>query len=426
MIRLFLTVVITLLVIGLNGCTDSDQYLFKPESSKNVEVQAYITRSFEQESEKTKLDTIVPGDSLIFFTSIYPSKSIRLQRYYWNMDGKFFANEFSFKNTVTEPGIHKIEFILIDYFGDLISDSLTLYVGAPPTLDDKDYIPKENTQGVNPSNLVNFVWTNLENDALWQVFYRFTLKKFGDSIPMVDTLLTDPQFTYYAGLEPQEKYLWSVVAANELNMFSDKAIHATFYTEGYGKQGAIFGHVEFDSVQPSSTVSFTLQDKESQVVQTFKNYSLKDNGAFYLTSVPSGTYLLTCSVDSLPDFKPSTDTVTITSKGIANAYFALADEIGPKIYSIDHSDTLNASDSLRFIIRDGGGELKLSRISVQLEETHLSGLQYRGDTLIVPLSLENSWTVKRLKIAAQDFSGNKVHANFYIRPETSYEEVAGD
>lgn len=426
MIRVFLAALITLIALELVGCTDSDQYLFKPDGDKDVEVHAFIVHSFDQETEKCKQDTIVPGDSVIFQTNIYPSKSIRLQRYYWTIDEKLFASEFSFKNTVFEQGPHKIKFILIDYFGDQISDSLMLYVGIPPMLDYESIIPKDNTQGINPSSIINFAWKNLSNDSSWQVSYRFTLKKLGDQDPMIDTLLTEPHFSYHSGLAPLEKYFWDVSAVNELNMVSNRDIHATFYTAGYSNQGAITGHVSVVSATPSQQVTFSVVDSTSKVVQTFKNYTLADSGAFFLAPIPEGKYSLICSKDSSPDFTQDTATVFIKKTGIGEADFTLTDVIGPEIFSIARSDSLNAADSLRFIVRDGGCEMAINRITAYLENTFLTGIQYRGDTLVVPLPSKNYWTTQRLRITAQDASGNKVNAYFFVRPSTTIIEVLDD
>ncbi|SHK53218.1 hypothetical protein [Fibrobacter sp. UWEL] len=426
MIRYLQALIITLLVIGLNGCTDSDKYVFEPDGLKDIAVEAYITRSFEQESERTKLDTIVPGDSIIFLTAIYPSKSIRLQRYYWNMDGKFFANEFSFKNTVNESGTHVITFILIDYFGDQITDSVILFVGNPPTLPSEDFFPRDNSQGINPTSPISFSWDCPQKDSLWQVAYHFTLTNAGDHELLVDTLLTEPYFTYYAGLQSQGKYEWSVSAINELNMVSREDIHATFYTEGSNTQGAVTGDVTFSLTSPTNVVDFVLQNTIDSTFYTIEDYTLTDEGSFFLRSIPEGTYSITCSNDSFPDFKTGTFEIDINSQNITDLSFILIDSISPHISHVDGKDTLNAADTLKFYVADGGGPLKLARITAQLEGSYLSGLQYQDTTLIVPLSLDNSWSYKLLKITAQDDSGNRGTSTFWIRPTSTFKEVYYD
>ena len=426
--KILLAILTCIAVLFLNGCSDSDQYLFDASDMKSIEVSAFMTRSLEQEDLRTKQDTINPGDSIIFITSIYPSKSVRLQRYYWNIDGNFFANEFSFKNTVMEPGIHKIEFILIDYYGDTVKDSLTLFVAAPPRLDAEEFFPRQNSQCISYANILNFVWFSQEKDYPWEISYRFTLTKARNQEVLVDTLLSEHRFSYKAGFSPLEKYSWKVEAINELGQVSQEPISADFYTAGYGDNGAISGNVTFESEPPSKTFLFTLLDSSKNVVRSFRDSLYNEAGDFYLGSIPAGRYTLISALDSFPDFKPDTSSVQIKASQIVTGInFSTQDKVSPKIRHESNLTTLDAADTLRFIVTDGGCELKVSRMRVMLEDAPITPIYFRNDTLLVPMpSQENSWTTKFLTVHVQDLAGNKQSSEFQINPSTIFTEVLFD
>lgn len=428
MIRFLLVLLMSILAVGLNGCTDSDKYLFDVNDGREIEVSAFMTRSFDDESPKVKQDTIFPGDSIIFFTSIYPSKSIRLQKYYWTINDKFFANEFSFKNTVKTPGIYNVKFILIDNFGDKLTDSLTLYVANAPKLDIFKIFPKNNSQNLDPNKILNFSWNNQNDDGLWQINYKFTLTKDDGQEILVDTLLHQPTFSYRHGLSPMEKYSWTVEAINDLGKTSEQSIQSTFYTAGYGNEGAIAGEIAFEEFRPTTSLHFSLLDTSRQLIHSFKNYTINESGEYYLKPIPSGEYLLVCALDSFPDFKPDTSAIKVRSSLVfGNGTITFADKTPPSIIHSNGNDTLDVADTLTFIVSDKGGNIKPSKIEVKLGSTSISKTQYRNDTLLVMLpSLRNSWTYKLLSISAQDQSGNSNTANFYIRPVTTLEEVMDD
>jgi hypothetical protein len=174
-LRLFKSSVLLGILAVLMACTNSDDYLFDSQDSQQIEVSAVVTRSFDSDGQKSKADTIQPGDSLIFLTSVSPSKSIRNRQYFWTMDGANFASEYSFKKSINEPGIHKIAFIFVDFFGDTLSDTLTVTVASPPIMDTEKFIPARGTQNIDPDSAIRFAWNFDDPDSLWDVSFRFIL-----------------------------------------------------------------------------------------------------------------------------------------------------------------------------------------------------------------------------------------------------------
>ena len=150
----------SIIVLTFGACTNSDQYLFDSSTpSESISVKALLTTSFDSSVAKVKSDTIRPGDSLIFLTEVYPSKSIGHKRYFWLLDGAPFANEFSFRNTILDPGVHEVVFVFVDSFGDTLSDTVSVTVATPPVLDDSLFIPACGTQNNEPDSALNFAWT---------------------------------------------------------------------------------------------------------------------------------------------------------------------------------------------------------------------------------------------------------------------------
>ena len=213
----------------LIACTNSDDYLFNNRDSQEIEVSAVITTSFDNDSEKKKTDTIQPGDSLIFLTTVYPSKSIRNKQYYWTIDGFNFASEYSFKKSIIDPGVHKIAFVFVDFFGDTLSDTLTVTVASPPIIDTENFIPATATQQIDPDSVIRFAWNSYDPDSLWDVSFRFVLQD-NDKDTLIDTLLKQSYFTSRKKLSPLQKYTWTVTAFNEFNLQSKDFLKASFFT----------------------------------------------------------------------------------------------------------------------------------------------------------------------------------------------------
>lgn len=387
-----------------------------------------MARSFESDSDRKKRDTITLGDSLIFLTTISPSKSIRLQKYYWTIDNRFFANEYSFKGSVFEPGQHQIAFVLIDFFGDTLSDTLTLFVSTPPELNTQSYIPLDYTQSIDPSDFLSFVWEGHVEDSLWQVSYDFTLKDSKTDEILVDTTLHSPQFTYTKGFKTLNKYEWTVKVRNQLNQTSQKTLQACFFTSGIHNESGISGILKTTSSEEISKFNLTLLNETDSVLREIKNLETDERGFFELKPLNPGSYSLIVAAAEYEDFSLDTIRFSTTAKILTEIpEIILKDNVNPTIQHESKRDTINIADTLKFFVHDGGGKLSLSKISAQLESTVLPTIQLSGDTLLIPLPsfIENSWTFRVLTVSALDHSGNKISRTFYIRPKLSYEEVRG-
>lgn len=419
----------------LYGCSNSDDYLFNGAEDNEISVEAFITRSFDVSVEKKKTDTICPGDSLIFLTEINPSKSIRKQEYYWTLDGNHFASEFSFKKAVTKPGLHKIAFVFIDIFGDTLSDTLSLHVASPPVLDTKNLIPANNTQEIFPNDFVNFAWIAEDPDSRWNISYRFVLKDLGynnkdTAETLVDTILNQPYFTYTKGLKTLNKYQWNVFAVNELHQAALDSITANFFTAGLVGEGGIIGGLAASSNELGLTYHLSLIDELGKSVYDNTSSSTGfGTASFRIAPVIPGKYKLYVSLENYPDFNIDTVNVQVKANQVLQLdSIRLWDVVKASIRSIENKDTLDYADTLKFLVKDGGGKVSLSRISVALESNVIQNTSMVDETLFVSMEsskyvIDHAWTPKMLYIKAQDQSANKSVKTFYIRPGTSFQEV---
>ena len=418
---------ISALLLFLSACTDSDRYLVNQSEENNIRVSAEITVSFDSSNQRLRADTICPGDSLIFLTNVYPSKSIRNQQYYWTMDGEFFASEYSFKNTITEPGTHEIAFIFVDFFGDTIGDTLSVTVASPPILDTLHIIPANATQGISTDIPINFVWNVNDPDSIWEIYYHFTLQEFGDSSTrIVDTVISEPNFTFNGKLESLKKYAWTVSATNQILQTSEQVIEATFLTKGCSGENSITGILETNSEIKNYPFHLLLTDT---LANTVRDTIIKsESSVFNLAPLSPGNYILYASVDGFPDF--ATDTIRLSLKNdqtLELDSITLRDYSSPSIKTTGESDSITIADTLYFTVKDGGGQIRKSKINILFGEKNISEFSLSNDTLKVPFNSKMQyWTHTILTITATDNSGNKSRKNFIMRPNSTLEEVLDD
>ena len=393
-----------ILILALLACTNSDEYLFNDQGSQEIEISAVVTRSFDSDAHKTKADTIQPGDSLIFLTSVSPSKSIRNKQYYWTIDGGNFASEYSFQKSINDPGIHKVAFVFVDFFGDTLSDTLTITIAT---------------------SAIHFAWNSYDPDSLWDLSFRFTLQD-SDKDTIVDTLLHQAYFKYSKKLSSLQKYTWTVKAYNEFNQKSNETLTASFYTKGRKGEGAVSGTLQTSSSLKEQDFKVILLDSLQEPLDTLQ-LTGKPSADFNIQPLAKGIYSVAISVDNASDFKSDTIRFKLEANQVSQLdTITLVDEIPPRIQSISDSDTLDISDTLRFIVFDQGGPLSSSKINISYENRNLQDFTLSKDTLYVPFNKEASaqnWTTKFITVSVTDPSLNTAKHIFYLRPNSTLPEV---
>ena len=345
-----------LLILALAACTDSGDYLFNDPGNQEISVFAITTASFDEDAKKSKSDTIQPGDSLIFWTTVYPSKSIRSRQYFWTLDGSPFASEYSFKKSIDIPGIHKVAFVFVDYFGDTLSDTLTITVATPPIIDIEHFIPANGTQNIAPDTAINFAWNAIDPDSLWSLSSHFILKNSEKKV-LVDTILQQAHFTYLKGLSPLQKYTWSVTAYNEFNQRSNETLTSTFFTNGINDESAISGTIKTSAGQGTFNYRFTLLNEYQDTVKTI-DVSGANATDFNISPLPEGSYTLIAWTEKESDFTAEEISVNLNANQVlAMDSIILYDYQPPRIKTPSNRDTIRIADTLLFIIEDLGGDL---------------------------------------------------------------------
>ena len=415
-----------IMLLAFVACTDSDKYLHSSEP-ESIIVSAYMTPSFDSIYERGRADTITPGDSLIFLTSIYPSKSVWSQKYYWTLDGNIFANEYNFKSTVYTPGTHEIVFVFVDYFGDTLSDTLSLTVASPPTLDVQNFIPADGMQQVDPYQILHFAWNADDPDSIWNLNYHFMLYENGcdDSCkPLADTIVDRSTFSYVNGFKPLHEYSWYVRAYNEIGQESIEEIAGRFFVRGFNNESAVLGFVKTNTPVDVDSFYITLLDSGLNVVNKIEQHE----NTFNIGALAKGSYCLHIGLPHFPDFKTDTIRFSLLENQVLSLdTVVLNDRDVPRIASITGRDPLAPEDTLKFLVTDGGSGIDLSRTIARLDGISVNQMTLSNDTLSVPVSIpEASWTKKILVISTHDLSGNEFHKSFYVLPKTTLVEVFVD
>lgn len=412
------------------GCTDGDDYLFEEGNTQEISVSAYISESLDSAARISKADTVIPGDSLIFMVQVFPSKSIRLQSYFWELDDEILYSDYITKIPVNDPGIHQMKFFLVDFFGDTLSDTVEVIAATPPVLSKDNFIPADGTQGLSPKQMLSFTWDAEDPDNLWNLTHHFILKNAdnNESEILVDTLLTKPFFTYYGELSSLSRYEWTVSTENELHQAAADTIRSYLSTKGVSGENGIFGYAKLETSHMDGSLHLVLKDSSDGTVLDKLVDFTESFATLQLKPISAGTYKLFASIEGMEDF--GTDTTEVELKGDRVLFLdtlTFIDSIAPTLKTLDDRDTLDFADTLKFFVTDGGGEIPSSKCKAQLEKQLIISAQLKGDTLYVPVpELKTSWTYRLLTVTVYDQSGNKTQKTFYVAPGTDFSEVFDD
>lgn len=407
------------------ACTDSDDLFYDESETQPIEVEAFVTRSFNDIQTKSKIDTVKPQDSLIFIAEIYPSKTIRNQKVYWTVDGKLFANEFSFKWYATKAGLTKAAFVFVDYFGDTLSDTVSIYVSSPPSLDTNNFIPADKSQNINPNQPVHFVWNSEDPDNLRELSNHFSLRdganKENPTVEfIIDTTIQQNHLSLASGLKPLTKYTWFVDVSNDMQQTANQEISASFFTSGAKGENAILLSLYTSAGKSTQSCQITVDKVEGDTSIRFQDLAVSltpEENEFYVRPLPAGKYKVIAKSNSHPDFRPDSATIQIQGDQVFLLdSLILVDKTAPKIRSTQSADTIEITPSPKFIIFDEGGSVQSNTIKVSLDGTAISETSFSRDTLTVELPIQESWTYRILTISAEDASGNMGRKHIYIKP----------
>ena len=462
-IRLF-TIIAMASLSALTSCSDSDQYLYDDEDMVALQVHAEMARTFEIDSARVKADTITSKDTIVFIGEITPSRQAHYREYYWTLDGEDFSNDMNFRKPVTKAGYHQVCFVVTDYFGDTLRDTLHLWVTNPPTIEPRGFIPAIGSQGLSPKEGIHFAWHGYDPDSISKVYYRLEIQEprgirytddrnpklytVGHSI--LDTLIETPHFTYwdnsnfYHRLENLKFYTWSVRAINEFGQESDSLIQGNFFTKGIRNEGGVQTFIRFsneslyDRYSRNGNIHLDILDSLSNLV--VEHEIGLDTNQFVVSPLKPGKYRIIASLSKLTDFNPDTADVVVLPGEIAIAdTLRLLDTIPPsnKYLTpeglVQDVDTLDFKDTLRFYFEEHGGNFYQNFFWNGQElrgSSFFREISYNEDRtadtvfLVLPKTYK-SWTYQLLSISAYDYSGNLNSKTYVIRLSLERPEPEG-
>lgn len=427
----FFPVLFALLFIA---CTNSDDFLYDESDSTPISIAASLSLEHDTTTKQGKTASIYPYDTVAFMAEITPSRSIRMRESYWTLDGETWAYEFSFRSCIPKPGRHTVAFILVDNFGDTLSDTLQLWVGNPPVLDENLIIPLPNTQRIPPEKGISFAWNAYDPDFIYKLHYHFTLLAT-DKETILDTILDDAHLVYRLPLNPLESYSWQVTAYNEIGMQSAKTINGSFYTEGVDNEAGIIGSIKTSGFGSKKTakmmdISVSVIDSNGEAI-AIDTISGASNSmiSFQKKPLPPGDYRVVAKALNFSDFQPDTAVIQLRPAEVYNIpTLYLNDVFPPTIVSIPAQDTLSLADTLYFIVKDNGDSLNLDDINISFDGKAITdGVTLKNDTLAVPLAGASKSTIFRiLTITGVDLSSNTGKKAFYITPTEEWFECNSD
>lgn len=430
---LFIIFLSTLFICLFNACTDSDDFLYNNDEHPEITMFAQITKSFDSSSVRKKSDTISVGDSIIFTATVLPSKSVRLKSSYWEMDGAFFASEFSVRDAITLPGKHDFVFTLVDVFGDTLRDTVKLWIAEPPILKTTDFIPAYGSQGIPSNKEIQFIWQAYDPSSSLKLHYHFILTsiltKQEEKTNIIDTILENPYFVCNKELAPLSIYQWSVQAYNEYGQPSENKISGQFATKGVAGEAGIFG--VFSPSAPSLYADIDLIVLDSNNNPTGYKTSMEktpSTSIFSINPLPQGSYNVTAQYKKGFDYFADTLPVKLTAGEVTLLdTLHLIDTIPPRISSVTGSDTLDFADSLSFIIEDGDGCNIIQNTAIYIGDRKVTSFREKGNTItFATTSEDSSWFMQVVSVKAKDASGNTTTKDFYVRSTKTWIETNND
>ena len=456
LLQLWFFVLATMAALAtLTSCSDSDQYLYNDEETVALQIHAEMTLTYEIDSLRVRADTITSKDTLIFIGEITPNRQAHYREYYWTLDGKDFSNDMNFRKPITKAGYHEVCFVVTDYFGDTLRDTLRLWVTNPPIIEPHGFIPAIGSQGLSPKDGIHFAWHGYDPDSISKVYYQFKIREprglaythdlhqklYTFSNTILDTLIEAPYFTYwdnpgfYHRLENLKFYTWEARAINEFGLESDTLIQGEFFTKGNRNEGGVQTFIRFsnqslyDSYSRNGKIHLDILDSLSNPV--IEREMGLDTNQVVVSPLKPGKYRIIASLPKLTDFNPDTADVVVLPGEITIAdTLQLSDTIPPSSKYLTPEgllqdiDTLDFKDTLRFYFEEYGGNF--------YHNFFWNGQELRGATyyqerfsnedrtvdtvfLMLPKTYK-SWTYQLLSINAYDYSGNLNSKTYVIRP----------
>lgn len=383
--------------------------LFIPESLYGVA---------QTEIAPTRRDTIPAGTSarlwgrlsLDYIALSQEEIDYYVSRYFWTVKGES-QSVYGLEHSFTEPGIYEAALHAVDYFGDTLTDTITLYVDA--RTDVQLLKPSDGLNTVDPqaSTVLEFRWS-LSGVENWEKpNCTFFMATHPDSV----WTGTGQQVSCYTPLQlqgpwPDSIYYWGVFAWTDTTSWNSAMssvyhfrplisglVHARLRIAlGLLRQGPkARAHIRL-----TSSLGYVLADT---TIASGITEVLLDN-------LPATSQAkLTVQAPDFPDYPAETLSVALSAGALAiSDTIWLEDSIPPLVWP--DRQVVSVNDSLIFYVADQGAGLIAGTIIPQVNDSivahHIS-----GNRLALPLPCPIQC---KLSIAAEDYAGNGITGSYWL------------
>lgn len=402
---LFLYSLFSLLLLGACGGDYIRSDGTPPEGV--VSVRAMFYHAPYGGGEALRADTLQPGDSVFFSSTISPSRNIQMSAIFWKLDSTVKPQISSFRSAFFTGGRHTVSFHVLDAFGDTLSDTLLIWISSPPVLGSHTS-PSTDSWGIPPHVAGTlFAWDSQDPDSADPTRYHFQLSQ-GTNV-LLDTVLYRPNLQLDFPLPALQSFHWTVTAQDSYGLTAAPSLDQWFSTRGNSDEGGISAQAALPST--ASTVTPLLHCQSDQNTDVL---SALATAPMTIAPLTPGIYHCWLTSSLWNDLRSDTVTTTVhPGQMVLLSRLAMADTTPPLVTALDNTSPLRYTSPLRFKVKEGApGTLKFS---VYWNGQVFSGWKLQNDTLLVPPPATLSTpTVQALSLQVTDASGNNRWYNWEI------------
>jgi hypothetical protein len=396
------------------ACLDNGaEHLYTGTVTDKVSIDASASRILTSFSPPKDADTVLPGDTLIFQSTIFPMQGAKTLDHWWMMDSSL-QTEFFVKWAFMTPGQHRAVFSLIDQFGDTLSDTVPILVNSSPTLIGA-VIPADSSWGISQwrTTAQLFSWTAIDPDPENPLYFHFRLTKTASLVHIqdsliLDTILNQSYVLLWKRLEAASEYMWSVVAYDPYGFRSDTTKSQIFSTATHDGTSVI-------RIQ-SNQLGLTASIKRFAGKQAIEVKS-SDSSQILFTSLLAGTYYILLSDTLHPGLQPESLTVILNTSQLLNIKPKPLKDITPPNVICPNctKDTLPSTLPFVFHILETGSGIQSSSLSVKLDQQDLAWTMHNDSLFLQKPSRTLVAQFHPIQIALKDSTGNDTTFTFWVK-----------
>jgi len=372
-----------------------------PDST--VSVRAMFFHAPYGGGEALRADTLKPGDSVFFSSTISPSRNIKMSAIFWKLDSTVRPQISSFRAAFFTGGKHTVSFHVLDAFGDTLSDTVQIWISNPPVFGPQT-LPSTDSWGIPPHVAGTlFAWDCQDPDSEDPTQYHFQLSQ-GSSV-LLDTLLNRPNLQLDFPLTALQSYHWTVTALDSYGFAADPSLSQWFSTRGNSDEGGITAQANLPNTASAVTPSLHCQSDQSP-----ETLSASVASPLTIAPLPPGPYHCWLASSLWSDLRSDTLATTVHPGQMVHlSPLLLADTSPPLVTALDTASPLRYTSPLLFQVKEGApGALKWS---LYWNGQVFTGWKVQNDTLYVPPPANLSIpTVQTLSLQVTDANGN---SNWY-------------